>query len=368
VTSYTLLVDGQPLAAEAMQFLQQVEAEEHLRMADMLRLTFSISVREDGSGWRVLDDGLFAPLTNLRLLITVGNADAVPVIDAYVIETQTDFSNNPTESLLHVLAMDGTILMNLEDKARAWPGMSDGDIASTLFDEYGFTPEVETTDVTYEEDDTLVVQRGTDIQFLRLLAQRQGFEVYLEVDPGSDSLTGHFHPLRLDQEPQGVLTVAMGQSSNLNRLQVRWDMLRPTQAQVDNLDAGSGENQSGAASDTDWPLLGREGVFDAGTPRLTRLLPEGVVLDAELLPLAQGLSNRSALAIIAEGELNSEAYGAVLRAKRTVLVRGAGEQYSGAYLVERVLHLFAEGEYTQSFTLRRNATGPQTQDDFTAEE
>ena len=351
-----------------MRFLQQVEAEEHLRMADMLRLTFGITMKEDGSGWRVLDDDLFPPLTNLRLLITVGNEDAVPVVDAYVIETRMDFSNNPGESLLHVLAMDGTILMNLEDKVRTWPGMADSDIASTLFDEYSFTPEVETTDVTHEEDDTLVVQRGTDIQFLRMLAQRQGFEVYVEVDSESDSLTGHFHPLNLDEEPQGVLSVAMGQSSNLNSLTVRWDMLRPTQVQVDNLDATSGENQTGAASDTDWSLLGQDGLFSAGTPRLTRLLPEGVILDAELLPLAQGLSNRSALAIIAEGEINSEAYGAVLRAKRPVLVRGAGELYSGAYVTERVLHLFAEGEYTQSFTLRRNATGPQAQDDFTAEE
>jgi hypothetical protein len=288
------------------------------------------------------------------------------VIDAFVVETQTEFTNNPGESTLHVLAMDGSVLMNLEDKVLTWPGMSVSTIASTLLDEYGFTPEVETTDVTYDENDTLVVQRGTDMQFLKMLAQRHGFDVYVEYDAQSDSPKGHFHRVKLDDESQGVLSIAMGQDSNLNQLRIRWDMLRPTQARVDNIDASTGENQFGEATDSDLPLLGSETAF--GTGRLTRALPDGLILDAELQPLAQALSNRSSLAIIAEGEVNTEAFGTVLRAKRPVLVRGVGEQHSGAYLVERVLHIFVQDEYTQSFTLRRNATRPQSQDDFSAQE
>ena len=58
MTTYTLLVEGQPLDEETLAQLQTVEAEEHLQLADMLRLVFNIAVREDGSGWRVLDDAL----------------------------------------------------------------------------------------------------------------------------------------------------------------------------------------------------------------------------------------------------------------------------------------------------------------------
>jgi phage protein D len=267
-----------------------------------------------------------------------------------------------------VLAMDATILMNRSDVVRAWPGMADSDIATSIFNEYGFTPDVEATDVTYDEENTLIVQRDTDIQFLHMLAQRHGFDVYVEVDPVSDNLTGFFGLVPLDAEPQGLLTIHMGQSSNLNFLNVRWDMLRPTEVQVRNIDFDSGEDQEGVVNGTDRTILGGEDVFAATTPRMSRVLPKGVVLEAELLSLAQGVSNRSSLAIIAEGEANTYNYGAVLRAKRTVLVRGAGELYSGVYLVERVLHAFIDGEYTQSFSLRRNATRPRTQDDFTPEE
>jgi phage protein D len=368
VTSYTLLVDGQPLDAAFLPLLQTVEAEEHLRMADMLRLVFRIAVKEDGSGWRVLDDGIFVPLANLQLQITVGNNDPVTVIDAYVVETQTALSNNPGESTLTVLAMDATVLMNRSDVVRAWPGMADSDIATSIFNEYGFTPEVEATDVTYDEENTLIMQRSTDIQFLHMLAQRHGFDVYVEVDPASGNLTGRFGMVSLDTEPQGLLTIHMGQSSNLNFLNLRWDMLRPTEVQIHNIDFDSGEDQEGVVNGTNQTILGGEDVFAATTPRLSRVLPTGAVLEAELLSLAQGVSNRSSLAIIAEGEVNTHNYGAVLRAKRTILVRGAGELYSGVYLVERVLHAFIDGEYTQSFSLRRNATRPRTQDDFTPEE
>lgn len=368
MTTYTLLVEGQPLDEETLAQLQTVEAEEHLQLADMLRLVFNIAVREDGSGWRVLDDALFAPLTPLQLQITVGNNDPVTVIDAYVVETQSALTNNPGESTLTVVAMDASVLMSSNEVVRTWAGMSDSDIASTIFNEYGFSPEVESTDVTYEEDDTLIVQRGTDMQLLQLLAQRHGFDVYVDVDPSSGSLTGHFGPVVLDDEPQGLLTIHMGQSSNLNQLNIRWDMLRPTGVQVDNIDADSGEDQTGSADGSELTLLGGDDLFEATTPRMSRVLPAGATIEAELSSLAQGLSNRSSLAVIAEGEVDTNNFGAVLRAKRTVTVRGAGELYSGIYLVERVLHAFIEGEYTQHFTLRRNALAPRRQDDFTPEE
>ena len=368
MTTFSLTIDGQPVDGEALAQLQTVEAEEHLRMADMLRLVFNIDVNEENSGWRILDDDIFLPLANLQLQITVGNNDPVTVIDAYVVETQVSLSNNPGESTMTVVAMDASVLLSQNEVVRSWAGMAYSDIAGTIFNEYGFSPEVESTDVTYEEDKTLIVQRGTDMQFLQLLAGRQGFDVYIDVDPSSGSLTGHFGPLQLEDEPQGLLTIHMGQSSNLNYLNVRWDMQRPIEVQVDNIDSESGEDQSGSASESDLPLLGGDSLFEATTPRMSRLLPAGATIDAELETLAKGLSNRSGFAVIAEGEVDTDNFGAVMRAKRTITVRGAGRTYSGVYLVERVLHAFMDGQYTQSFTLRRNALSPRTQDDFTPEE
>jgi phage protein D len=85
----------------------------------------------------------------------------------------------------------------------------------------------------------------------------------------------------------------------------------------------------------------------------------------ELQALAQAVVDRSAWAISAQGELNTLAYGGVLRAKRPVEVRGAGRQFSGTYYVEKVLHSFSGDGYTQRFELRRNAIGLTGAEKFT---
>ena len=48
-------------------------------------------------------------------------------------------------------------------------------------------------------------------------------------------------------------------------------------------------------------------------------------------------------------------YGHVLRSRRLVGVRGAGEPFDGLYYVTTVTHQLKRGEFTQSFGLARNA-------------
>jgi hypothetical protein len=45
-------------------------------------------------------------------------------------------------------------------------------------------------------------------------------------------------------------------------------------------------------------------------------------------------------------------------------VRGAGQQFSGTYYVERVHHVLTADSYKQSFTLRRNALGLSGRESF----
>ena len=63
---------------------------------------------------------------------------------------------------------------------------------------------------------------------------------------------------------------------------------------------------------------------------------------------AQAVVDRSSWSIVAEGELNTVAYAKVLRAKQPVMVRGVGQQFSGRYYVERVLHtITGDGTWIQ---------------------
>jgi phage protein D len=110
--------------------------------------------------------------------------------------------------------------------------------------------------------------------------------------------------------------------------------------------------------------MGNAPALGGDRPRKVLLSQTGLAETGELQAYAQAVADQSAWAITAEGELNTVAYGGVLRTKRPVEMRGAGRQFSGTYYVERVLHTLRGDEYTQRFTLRRNALGLTGQERF----
>src|SRR5215211_1116346 len=355
--SYALLIKGERASANLLAAIQQIEIEDHANMADMLRLRIAIGVKDGCAGWTLIDSDLFSPLAAIRVMLAVGDGPAEPLIDGSVIETNADFSNQPGQSLLNVVAMDPTVRMNLKEKVREWPDMADSTIAETIFREYGFAADIEQTQPSRQEVDHKTIQRGTDIQFLRHLAGRNGYECYVETDPQGGPPVAHFHRPRLEQSAQGVLSVNMGEGTNVNQINARYDMLRPTTTRVTGLDIGTRSDQPAQAEDLAQRRLGSMPALNGDHRRQVLLSRAGLTQTGELQTYAQAVADRSAWAITADGELNTVAYGRVLRAKRPVEVRGAGSQFSGTYYVERVLHTLRGDEYTQRFTLRRNALG-----------
>ena len=357
--TYTVSIDGVPANQELLQAIQQIEVEDHASMADMLRLRVVIGVKDGCAGWSFVDDDLFSRLAHIRIAVAVGSGRAETLINAYVTETNATFANQPGSSILNVVAMDPTVLMNLEEKVKPWPNMADSDVANKIFSspEYKFTPIVDATQWRRQENDQTLIQRGTDIQLLQQLAHRNGFEVYVETDGLTGVVQGHFHAPQLNLSPQGVLSVNMRDATNVNSFNARFDMLRPSTAQATNLDVESRENQQAQIGSSRLTALGRVTALTAQRQR--RVLPSqtGLTRTGELQAYAQAVADQSALAITAEGELNTVAYSGLLRAKRPILVRGAGQQFSGTYYVESVHHVLTADSYKQNFTLRRNALG-----------
>ncbi len=371
--SYQLLIAGAPAAPELLEVVQEIEVEDHAEMADMLRLRLATAVRDSGSGWNFLDDDLFTRLTPIKILVTIGSGPAEPLIQAYVIETESELSNDPGGSTLDVVAMDPTVLMNLDENVRPWPNMADSEIAEILFGEHGFATDVEPTEPHRPEADVTTIQRGTDIQFLKGLAERNGYECYVEADPADGEVKGHFHPPRLATKPQGVLSINMGESTNVNSLKARNDMIGPATAEITAIDVESHADQPAAAPEPSLDELGSQPslvplrgnpALEPARPRRVLLAHTGLAHTGELQTYAQAVVDRSAWSITAEGELNTVAYGKLLRAKQPVLLRGAGRQWSGLYYVEKVTHTLTADTYVQSFTLKRNALGLTQRESF----
>lgn len=354
---YTVLVDDLPVSADVLEAVQLVDIERTLEMADVLRLELVVALREDGS-WALADDGVFERLTNVRVLLTLGVGVPAVLFDGYVAQTELELAEDPGASRLTVVALDATALMNLEEKVREWPNMPDGAIATTIFGEHGLVPVVDVTQPVRTQVDTTVIQRDTDIRFLRHLAHRNGFDVYVAPTPIPGVVEGHFHRPLVDRPAQGVLSVDFGELTTVKTFRVRHQLLRPHAADVHGVDARTVQRQTSSVNTTQHTELGRQSLLGADPARTVALRNLGLSQAGELQAFAQASVDRSAWAVTVEGELDTAVYGAALEVGQTVLVRGAGATHSGTYLVERVQHVIDGEDYAQQFTLRRNAVAP----------
>ncbi|MEM7202444.1 MAG: hypothetical protein AAF628_19385 [Planctomycetota bacterium] len=355
--SYTIALDGEPLEDEILGAVSAIEVEDHALLADMLRIRLAIAIEKDGAGWTLLDDDVFPRLARLTVAVAIGSHVRETLIDAYVIESSVRLSAKPGGSSLDVVAMDPTVLLNLDEVVRAWPDMSDSDIAASIFAERGFAQDVETTEPQRQEVAGTTVQRGTDMRFLQRLAERNGFEVYVEVDPSTGETTGHFHAPRLDDAPQGTLSVSFGEATNVHSFAASFDMLRPAVVTAIGIGSGDQSEQRAEVESVAASTMGGGSVLPADRPRKVLLAGTGLTDANELQTAAQAAVDRSAWALVAQGELTTSAYGGVLRAKRPVNVRGAGRRFSGVWYVDHVLHRIEGTSYSQIFSLRRNAVG-----------
>jgi phage protein D len=220
----------------------------------------------------------------------------------------------------------------------------------------------------HQEDQTTIVQRGTDLQFVRSLARRNGLEFYFETDRRSRAVVAFLRAPRLDGTPQDDLAIQFGDDSNLKSFTVHVHGDRPLAVKTAQVDVEAGspttaeapDSQLRVLGDKDLPTLAEDVLGRLVTPRqaLAQMLVLGPpTSDAtELRTIAQAVRDEAAWFITATGEVNSDAYQTILRPRRTVLVKGAGSQYSGTYYVTGVTHrMSGDGSYTQSFRARRNA-------------
>jgi phage protein D len=353
--TWTLMVDGSPAPPEVVSAVEHLEAEEHLGMAGILRLHLTTALGEDGEHWLLVDDGTFERLAGVQLLVSLGTGLPLVVFDGVVAETEVSLGEEPGASTYTVIAMDATALMNLEEKVRSWPDMSDSLIATTILGEHGLVPVVEDTQPIRTQVDTTVVQRDTDIRFLRHLAYRNGFDVFVRPGPLPGVVEGHFHAPSVDVPSQGVLSVNMAGATTLREFTVRHELLRPARVATGDVDVRTLQPQPAEATATDLTVLGGSPLLNGGNPR--RTLAESLALSqtGELQTLAQATANRSTWAVTAEGAVDTAIYGDVLHAAAPILVRGAGTTHSGAYIVEQVRHRIEAESYVQHVTLRRNA-------------
>ncbi len=209
-----------------------------------------------------------------------------------------------------------------------------------------------------------MIQRETDLQFLKRLALRNGFACWVEEG------TAHFRPIPTEDAPQPVLAAHFGEETNLWAFTATVNALNPTNVAMFDVDRLAKEILTAEATTSERDALGE---LDAAAllpgdvdPARVYVAKNATTGQAEMTALCQGLFQEAAWFVSAEGEIRSAAYGHVLRPRRLVTIKGVGETYSGAYFVGCVRHAFSRGGYTQHFRARRDALLPRGDEPFSS--
>jgi phage protein D len=350
---FTLLIGMVPAPPPLVDAIQEIEIELSLEEASAFRIRFAITRTRIGD-WSILDLDPFRPLVPIGIRIQRGLGPPEAVINGYVTEHEVTYGDEPGTATLEVTGLDATMLMNLQEKAIAWPNLPDGAIAAAIFGQYAMAPRVEPTSPVLIEPDGTTTQRGTDIRFLRRLARRNGFDCYVQPEPLSGLDLGHFHARSTQGVPQAVLSAGVADESNVSDFSIRYEMTGPTTAIAAGLDTTTKAPQPAVGAVAAEMPMGLE-------PTGVRQIPPGIARPADLgLPRTpelqkaiQAMVDRSAWSVMASGTTGLDV--PVLRPGGLVAVRGPGRLYNGNYLVTRTHLTVAAGVFEQRLEARRNA-------------
>jgi hypothetical protein len=323
-------------------------------------LRIALLQQPDGT-WSYLDDQRFQIWK--RVAISAGFESGTEMLfTGYITQVKPGFDTDMTQCTLEIWGMDNSVLMDREEKLKDWPNKKDSDIAAEVFNQYGFTPDVEDTQVIHDEAVSTVIQRETDIQFLKRLALRNGFECYVE---GS---TGYFKSPQINADPQPVLAVHFGDDTNVISFSIEVNALIPANVAISQIDRSNKEILNATAESSEQELLGGTDIsalLGAGMNPAQSFIGMNVATGIpEMTALCQGLFHHVEWFVTGEGEVNANKYGQVLQPRRTVTIKGVGEMHSGVYYVSHVTHSFIGDGYTQSFKVKRNALMPTGSEDF----
>jgi phage protein D len=359
--SFVIEINGEE-ATDLYEDLVGLEVELCHTMPATFQLNVALYRQPETGKWLHLDDERLRVWNRVAIHVGFVGSGHEELMRGYITRVTPRFAASEEQSVLEVAGMDGSVLMDREERLKDWPNKKDSDIAREIFGRYGFTAAVEDSEVVHDEALSTVIQRETDLEFLQRLAKRNGCHCYVE------GTTGYFRPVPVHHRPQPVLAAHFGAETNLVHFTATVDALRPADIAMYQLDRFDKEVLVAEVGSGTREPLGRldaaglrgDGV-EAGRIYVARNAATGA---PEMTALCQEVFRAGSWFVEGEGEIDALAYAHVLRPRELVTIRGVGETYSGVYYVCFVRHVLSRGSYTEYFRVKRDALLPTGDEDF----
>ncbi|HEX5801246.1 MAG TPA: hypothetical protein VFY02_14130 [Gaiellaceae bacterium] len=321
-------------------------------------LAFRLSNRSPLHTLFLLTGGSSIPIFRVVIAVTVGGTTTV-LMDGVMTHHEIRSDGGPTPTMV-VKGKDLTALMDIVPLDIPYPAMPPALrvlVAVAKYAAFGVVPLVIPSIL---EDIPIPIERiprhqGTDYDYIRALAREAGYVFYLDPGPVPLVSRAYWGPEIRVGRPQPALSLALdGPHANVETLSFRFDKERKELPVVFIQEPASKAPIPIPIPDVT-PLNPPLGLVPPLPPKITFLKDT-----AKLNPLAAAMrglayASRHSDSVFGNGSLDLSRYGHVLRSRQLVGVRGVGEAFDGLHYVTSVSSTLRRGEFTQSFSLARNA-------------
>lgn len=304
----------------------------------------------------LLEEPRIAPGNRMVVTVRIGARLGV-LADGIITRTTITPSNQAGDSLLTIMGEDLSILMDRQEKQRTFEALDPVNVVRTVlasYAAYGVRPTVEAPSPlqTPSPLEPAIVQRESDLAFVRRLGERYGFTFYMEPGQVPGVSNAYWGPRGRTQANLSPLLVNVGPATNVESFEATRDPIAVAAVGVLAQDP-----TDGALIDSE-SELGSEASATVGSPSALqgrRILAGTSGLRAgEIEARVSGQATRSARrGLEVRGSVDAVRYGDFLRAHRRVEVVGAGAGVNGEYDVSEVDHTIRIGSFIQSFRLTR---------------
>ena len=328
------------------------------------QLTFSIDKQSPLQILFLLSGGM--PLLFMRcVIVATVNGQANVLIDGVITNNQIAPGDKGSNSTLTITGKDLTALMDQSNwSGFPFPACPREARVALLLAKYAFFGVLPAIIPSLLFDISLPIesipsQKGTDLQYIKQLAEEVGYVFYIAAGPVAGTSTAYWGPQVKVGPVQPALNADMDAYSNVDSINFTFDQEKSKIPIVYTYIQQIGLSIPIPIPPID-PLQPPLGAIQ---PIPTNLLPPDLtsfrddfsklsVPQAIMMGLAAGAA--SSEVVTGEGSLDVTRYGGILSARKLVGVRGVGPAFDGLYYVKSVTHKIKRGEYKQNFTLTRN--------------
>lgn len=329
-----------------------VQVVEALHQPTTYRLRYQFN-SADGD-FPLLKDRHLEPEKQLAVMVMVNMVPKFLVFGP-VVRQDIVIVNGGAGSTLEVVGGDLCFAMDREDKAKVWNNVTDSLAAIAVFaqPDYLLVPDVEQTTTLHTEFTHSLVQRESDLRFVRRLARRNGFWFWITTEAPMVNVA-HFKRFSSGGAPDVELRLNVAEA-NVEQVSISWDSERPVAASLKQLSLA--DKSVIGASVPRSPLAGLAARALGDVVNKPRSAHIAVPVDdsGSLTARAEALLIDSGWFVSARVVARLSVLKKLVRAHAVARLQGAGSRHSGDYVVARVVHDIDPEDHVMTIDLIRNA-------------